>query len=256
MPETREFCSVSCRQAYRNHPDRNPSKSPEARKKISESRKGKPTSLGLPCPEAKKRKISKALMGKPTGRRPSQKSIDAFVKAGEKYRICGVSGPEHPMWKGGYSKTRAARYNTPEYKNFVQTCLERDNYTCQWCGARNGMGETVILQVHHKIHFWERPDLGYDPDNGISLCISCHRKAHKGMKITDIPEYKGQPRTCIVCGKEYLTKNGGRKFCTECQDKYCCPVCGSTVCLHHARTKSKQSLPPEFFKDKLPLFSG
>lgn len=56
MPEDQEFCSVSCRQAYRNDPVRNPSRSSEARKKISQSRKGKATTLGLACPETKRRK--------------------------------------------------------------------------------------------------------------------------------------------------------------------------------------------------------
>lgn len=187
MPESREFCSVSCRQAYRNHPSRNPSKSLEARKKISESRKGKPTSLGIPCPESKKRKISKALKGKPTGRRPSQKSIDAFVEAGKKNLIAGVSGSDHPMWKGGLAKSRQARYKEPEYISWVNACLKRDNYTCQKCGVRNGLGKAIILNVHHKIHYWERPDLAYDLDNGITLCKPCHQKAHKGMKKPKIP---------------------------------------------------------------------
>lgn len=187
MYEAAEFCSVACRQAYRNHPDRNPAKTLEARKKISESRKGKPTTLGRPCSKKTKKKISKALSGKATGRRPTQKSIDAFVKAGEQYRIVGVSGIDHPMWKGGHSKERQARYKDPEYIEWRTKCLERDNYTCQKCGAKNGMGKTVILQVHHIIHYWECPDLRYNLDNGISFCKQCHRKSHKGMKKPKIP---------------------------------------------------------------------
>ena len=181
MPESRIFCSVSCRQVFRNDSVRNPSKSPEARKKISESRKGKPTTLGRPCSEKTKKKISKSLIGTSTGRRPTQKAIDAFVKGGEK-NLLRASGSEHHMWKGGHSKERQARYKDPEYIEWRTKCLERDSYTCQKCGVRNGMGETIILQVHHKIHYWERPALRYDLDNGTSLCIGCHRKAHKGMK--------------------------------------------------------------------------
>jgi len=241
MSEKAEFCSVSCRQAYRNHPSRNPSKTPEARKKISESRKGKPTSLGVPCPEAKKKKISKALKGKPTGRRPSQKSIDAWVKAGAK-NLCHKSGPDHPRWKGGYAKERQARYKDTEYIEWRTKCLERDNYICQWCGAHNGMGEKIVLQVHHKVHYCECPDLAYDINNGVTLCKSCHQKAHKGMKRANISKYKGKPKTCAICQKIFQIKNG-RKYCPACKEKYCCPVCGSTTCNHFARTKSKQPLP-------------
>lgn len=241
MPEKAEFCSVSCRQAYRNHPDRNPSKSIEARKRISESRKGKPTTLGKPCSEKTKKKISKALMGRPTGRRPSQKVIDAFVKAGKK-NLLRKSGPSHPMWKGGHSKERHARYKDPEYTEWRTKCLERDGYTCQWCDAKNGMGEKIVLQVHHKIHYWKRPDLRYDIDNGVTLCKSCHQKAHKGMNVPINPTYKGRLRICVVCGMQFRIRRG-QKYCPECREKYCCPICGSTKCTHRARMKSKQPLP-------------
>jgi len=186
MSEKTEFCGVPCRQAYRNHPDRNPSKTLEARRKISESRKGKPATLGKPCSEKTKKKIAKALRGKPTGRRPTQKTIDAFVKGGAK-NLLRASGSEHHMWKGGHSKERQARYKDPEYIEWRTRCLERDNYTCQKCGIKNGMGKKIILQVHHIIHYWERPDLAYDDDNGTTLCIDCHRKAHKGMKKPKLP---------------------------------------------------------------------
>ena len=181
MSPSQIFCSVSCRQAYRNDPSRNPSKRPQARWKISLSRKGKPTTLGLPCSEEKKHKISAALKGKPTGRRPSQKSIEAFVKAGAK-NLCRRSGSDHPLWQGGLAKARQARYKEPEYLQWVKTCLSRDDYTCQSCGTRNGMGRNVVLHVHHKIHYWERPDLAYDLNNGITLCKPCHFRSHKGMK--------------------------------------------------------------------------
>jgi len=185
MREDQEFCSVACKMAYRNNPLRNPAKSDKARKKISESRKGKPTSLGVPCPEKKKRRISKALKGKPTGRKPSQKVINAWVEGMK--NAPRKSGPDHPMWKGGLAKSRQARYKEPEYIEWHDKCLVRDNYTCQKCGAKNGNGKKIVLQIHHKIHYWERPDLAYDLDNGITLCKPCHQKAHKGMKKPKIP---------------------------------------------------------------------
>jgi len=185
MPEKREFCGNPCKMSYRNHPDRNPSKSIEARKKISESRKGKSTTLGLKCPEWKKKKISKALKGKPTWRRPTQKTIDAWIEGMK--NAPRRKGSNHPMWKGGFAKARQARYKEPEYIEWHDKCLERDNYTCQKCGARNGNGKNVLFQVHHKIHYWERPGLAYDLDNGTTLCRPCHRKSHKGMKKPKIP---------------------------------------------------------------------
>ena len=186
MPAKRIFCSVHCRQAFRNLPENNPAMKPEGKAKISAYRKGKPTTLGLPCPEEKKLKISKSLIGKPTGRRPTQKVMDALIKAAKTHQN-RPKGPNHPMWRGGLAKARQARYKEPEYKAWVLTCLKRDNYTCQKCGAYNKAGAKVILQVHHKIHYWERPDLAFDEDNGITLCKPCHQKSHNGMKKPKIP---------------------------------------------------------------------
>lgn len=54
------------------------------------------------------------------------------------------------------------------YKEFRETILKRDNYTCQKCGAKNR------LQVHHIKSRKEYPELIMDADNCITLCITCH----------------------------------------------------------------------------------
>jgi 5-methylcytosine-specific restriction endonuclease McrA len=50
---------------------------------------------------------------------------------------------------------------------------ERDNYTCQICGATDKM--TV---AHHKQPFALFPELRYETSNGITLCYNCHYKLH------------------------------------------------------------------------------
>lgn len=57
-----------------------------------------------------------------------------------------------------------------------QMCLERDNYTCQKCGAK---GKTVQLHCHHIYPLNESPITSADVDNTITLCKSCHKEAHK-----------------------------------------------------------------------------
>lgn len=67
--------------------------------------------------------------------------------------------------------------SSPEYYSWRQAVLTRDNYTCRKCGSRQR------VQAHHIIPWkdtYENVPLRYDIDNGISLCSSCHLKAHGG----------------------------------------------------------------------------
>ena len=49
---------------------------------------------------------------------------------------------------------------------------ERDNYICQCCGDINN------LIVHHKDSFRDFKELRLDINNGITLCIVCHKQFH------------------------------------------------------------------------------
>jgi hypothetical protein len=67
-----------------------------------------------------------------------------------------------------------------------QMVLERDNYTCRKCGATD-----KPLHCHHILPVAVEPLLSADVDNCITLCIDCHKEAHKqdGCRT-------GQLRTC------------------------------------------------------------
>lgn len=65
--------------------------------------------------------------------------------------------------------------NSTEYKEWRTAVFERDNYTCQLCGAHG-----VKLNAHHKKPFAYFPELRTDTSNGITLCVSCHKKVHHG----------------------------------------------------------------------------
>jgi 5-methylcytosine-specific restriction endonuclease McrA len=52
--------------------------------------------------------------------------------------------------------------------------MERDNWRCQFCGARSN------LQVHHIIF---RSHGGPDSEkNLITLCVTCHEQIHLGKR--------------------------------------------------------------------------
>lgn len=57
------------------------------------------------------------------------------------------------------------------WKNSV---FSRDNFTCQVCGQYGGK-----LNAHHIKSFNNYPELRQDINNGITLCVNCHKKCHK-----------------------------------------------------------------------------
>ena len=73
-----------------------------------------------------------------------------------------------PFWKDRFSDTKAVKW--------AKKVKERDGYKCQKCGS------TENLQAHHIVP-WLQDDAGrlrYDLNNGVTLCRTCHLKAHGG----------------------------------------------------------------------------
>jgi len=63
------------------------------------------------------------------------------------------------------------RHMQPEWRKMV---LERDSYTCQKCGKTK-----IPLIAHHINPVKLYPLESADVDNGITLCVDCHEKAHR-----------------------------------------------------------------------------
>lgn len=60
---------------------------------------------------------------------------------------------------------------SPRETRFKREVRERDNYTCQYPGC--GYHDKHI-DVHHIAKRSQRPDLRFDPKNGLCLCRSHH----------------------------------------------------------------------------------
>lgn len=73
-----------------------------------------------------------------------------------------------------YENPEADR-QTPEYRKWREAVLLRDGFTCQDCGAT---GEEVPVQAHHKSEYAKDRAGRFDPENGITLCVDCHRAEH------------------------------------------------------------------------------
>lgn len=95
-------------------------------------------------------------------------------------------GEKNPRWKGGVKYHRQER-STPEYIEWRKHVYDRDKYTCKCCGARNGNGHSVNLNAHHIRNWKGNPELRYDVENGITLCVPCHILFHSiyGKKYND-----------------------------------------------------------------------
>lgn len=61
-----------------------------------------------------------------------------------------------------------------EYKAWRTAVFERDSYTCQHCKVVGGE-----LNAHHILGFAEYFDKRFDLDNGLTLCVTCHREHHR-----------------------------------------------------------------------------
>lgn len=61
-----------------------------------------------------------------------------------------------------------------EYKNWRNNVFERDNYTCQKCFNVGGK-----LNAHHIKHFSKHIELRFNVNNGITLCLNCHKEIHR-----------------------------------------------------------------------------
>lgn len=128
------------------------------------------------------------------------------TKNNSESKIGLMSGDKHPNWKGG--KTELNQLLREYFHiNLAPIVAERDNYTCQLCGATH-----TVLHVHHIKHFADIVDeilkehSNLNPDNSqdkiklydicvqdkrfldennlITLCKTCHQHKIHGKTIS------------------------------------------------------------------------
>lgn len=87
-------------------------------------------------------------------------------------------GKDNHFWKGGLTEESRRFKQSGAYRRWRKAVFERDNYTCQICGARNskGLGKTIQLHPDHIKPKAIYPELRTEVSNGRTLCADCHRK--------------------------------------------------------------------------------
>jgi 5-methylcytosine-specific restriction endonuclease McrA len=84
-------------------------------------------------------------------------------------------GEKHPNWNSNIThEERLIKRNYIEYIEWRKQVYERDNYTCQKCGTVGGR-----LNAHHKESYASNKKLRVDINNGVTMCITCHKEFHK-----------------------------------------------------------------------------
>ena len=113
-----------------------------------------------------------------------EKAVSKCIKANHKHFFCNkkckgawmshsVVGEKNPCWKGGLTDKRRLARGKLEADVWRKQVFERDNYTCQFCGKHGGK-----LNAHHIVPVSIDCNKIYDINNGITLCVVCHKRAH------------------------------------------------------------------------------
>lgn len=127
--------------------------SEETKRKMREAHKGK---LYHPMTDEIRKKISKTKTG-------THQTVEQRKK-----RSDNMMGEKHWNWQGGKS---FEPYTIDWTKTLKIAIRERDKYTCQVCGEKQG---DRAFHVHHIDYNKEN----CNPNNLITLCMSCHMKTN------------------------------------------------------------------------------
>lgn len=110
--------------------------------------------------------------GKNIWRKGMVDSVETRKKKSE-----ALKGANGPNWRGGINPINDSIRKSLEMKLASQECLKRDNYTCQKCGVRGG-----YLNSHHIKSFAYYPELRFNLENLITLCVDCHKKTESYLR--------------------------------------------------------------------------
>ena len=101
-----------------------------------------------------------------------------------------MRGESNPRWKGGI-ENKEIRNDKKEHSSWRRRVFARDKHTCQKCKLFPKLKGQ--LNAHHLIPWSVNFYLRYNINNGLTLCISCHKEVHKnGWENFINPEYVEQ----------------------------------------------------------------
>lgn len=90
------------------------------------------------------------------------------------------SGEKHWKWKGGISSIKDKLKSSEPYMAWRLKVFQRDWFTCKLCGYRGKKSKahgdkTSDIHAHHIEPIRDNYDNSINVENGITLCVPCHR---------------------------------------------------------------------------------
>lgn len=85
-------------------------------------------------------------------------------------------------------KERSKRYKPRtcgEYTRWRNEVFRRDNLSCVCCGTKEK------IQTHHLFNFSDNKELRMQIDNGVTVCLKCHKEFHRlyGRRKTTLEQF-------------------------------------------------------------------
>ena len=126
----------------------------------------------VPFTEEHKKNIAKGRLGI----RPSKETREKLRKPKSlehRRKLSAIRGSRTSNWKGGITPQSKLERQSFKYGKWRKTIIERDNCLCIICEKKG-----KPINAHHEFPWKDNPLLRYDPNNGVTLCVDCHRDIH------------------------------------------------------------------------------
>ena len=88
-------------------------------------------------------------------------------------------GPANWRWGGGPKRPHLSK----EHRAWRELIFSRDDWRCRRCGQRSAAGTRLLLHAHHIVPIFVDPVRATDLENGVTLCVPCHRQTHRDLGL-------------------------------------------------------------------------